>query len=344
MIAGLPLFIAAPALAGDGARPRTPMLLGEVPCVTIVDRQQTSTVHVDYTIPNEDTAHTEDEVEDGRRHQLLALARQAPGTPPPLWITRADVEAAQAVGLVMSAAVDADDVLAESPAWTDAWLRITQDDARLPITLEVAAAGVDWPLQGVPAGVYQLDGYTWDPALSVHTLQRGLIKIVDGPTPAADLPAVYLEWRDDLVVAEGDTLALNGCVDALDGSTLDAAWALATFSDALEWTPFLEGAAVDDGALVLPFTPPHGIGSKGVLVRATVRDPLGRAYSAYTPIPISVLEDLDGGDETTGASDTQDDSSGGEVPPPQGGCGCRQATPPWWLVLLPALGRRRRRS
>ncbi|MCB9751073.1 MAG: hypothetical protein H6713_13875 [Myxococcales bacterium] len=361
-LAGALALSPPPARAGDGPRARTPALFDAAPCVVVIDRALEPSLHLEYSIPNEDLEKTDDEVSDGRTHQLLALARQSLALP--LWLSDVDVSAAAAVGLLDADKLTPEDVLETHPAWTGRWLRITPDDARLPISFPVAAAGVDWSIADVAPGAYLIDGYTWDPVFNLHSLRWGLIKIVDGPAgDDADLPAALLERSAGaLFVTEGEALTLTGCVDALPGTTARAAWAPATYKGEPDWQVFLDPAPVESGPLELEFTPPLGVGSQSVFVRLTLEDPRGREYVAYAPEPIAVLEQLDEETATSEAdvtSDASGDGSGtasatgegtetGAVEDPSSGCACRaRETPPRslaWALALPLLGRRRRRA
>ncbi len=350
----------ARALAGDGPRPRTPPLFGELPCMVVVDRGVDSSVHINYSIAGEELDKTDDEVSDGRTHQFLALAQQ-PLTLP-LWLSAADVAAASAVGLVDPDKLTPEDVLETHPDWAPgSWSRITPDDARLPIRFDVAAAGVEWDLESVAPGVYLIDGYTWDPVFNLHSVRWSAIKIIDGDDDDANTPAALLERGDETLYAfEGETLALPGCVDALPGTTARADWALVRYAEPPSWQEFLPETPVSAGPYTLEFTPPIGIGSDNVYVRLQLHDPLGRVYTAYAPTPIAVLEQLEGatagddsdsdsGDVSTGGSDGDDGETDDASEPGERGCACtatrenpRRGRLLWSLTVLAALGRRRR--
>jgi hypothetical protein len=132
LLAGL-----APTLvhAGDGIRPRTPMTWNDTPCATLVDRTATPTVNVAYGVAFDDTEITADEVDDGRRHQFFATCRDnGRHELLPRWITQADVDAADAVGIVPKGGIEAAQILEGNPAWDGCWVRINADDDRRPIT------------------------------------------------------------------------------------------------------------------------------------------------------------------------------------------------------------------
>ena len=155
-----PMLFAAtvllPATAGavDGIRPRTPMEWpADTPCMGRVDRTVDPIFHIDYEIPFEDPMVgmelTEDEVEDGRRHQFIAKCKQRNAqTPPPVWLSQADVDAAAAVPTLEFPDVNPQNILENVEFWQGCYEKVNADADRLPITFEMADMGVDWTRPG----------------------------------------------------------------------------------------------------------------------------------------------------------------------------------------------------
>jgi hypothetical protein len=361
----------ASARAGNGGHPRTPVIWpDDVACMTVVDRSQSAVLQFDYAIPYEDTELTPDELPTSRRHQFVAFCRAGgPQSPPPVWLSWADVEAWlswAAAHELEAEAVGDEDVLETSSAYQGCFFRITGDDERRPITFEAATQPVVWDTSALPPGAYVIDGYTWEPALNRWSRRPGVVHVVDGPDLAEVGPAAALTNAADGFVFAGDSYLLEGCARALPGSTLTGYWALA---DTLDWQEFAR-EPLTGAAIALAFTPPPGLAPASVALRVDVTDPLGRAYSAYPVGPVLVLEeaeatgdsaagtsgDAEGGagssGEGSGATGDTDasgaSSSGGgsataaSGEPGPAGCGCRGADAPTWLAWGVLLARRRR--
>jgi MYXO-CTERM domain-containing protein len=398
------LGLASEARASNETHERTPVAWdgeavcgaddGDVVCGLVLDRSNETSLHVPYGIPLEDTDVSMDEVIDSRRHQFFALCRQPPPAleRPPNWVTDADVQAAgevivcttpmdegpeECAPLADPDSVDPEDVLETSSEWAGCWYRITADDMRRPITCEMAEPGVDWDVSGLPVGVYVVEGYTWEPALNLWSLRPGFVKVLDDPQSAEeDLPAAALlsvADAEDGIIYSGSSIEVEGCTDALDGSTLTAEWgALPNGPGDVTWEAFVVDQAVEDGAFVLDFDVPEEAEAEFIQIRVTVEDPMGRAWTAYLPGELGVLPgndcpdeggggivsdpDCPSGGDTTGDTGTDSGSStsggassdsgsandGGQT----SGCGCA-AIPSGHgaagLVLLVLAGARRRR-
>src|SRR5688572_11729148 len=255
----------APSLAnaGNGVHPRTPVVWNDVECRTMVDRASGSMWHLDYGIPFEDTEVTEDEVADSRRHQFIAFCRDnSPHDFIPNWVTWADVMAAAEKDLVDPTTITDEQVLETSSAWDGCWFRINADDARLPITTENAEAGVDWDTTGLPAGGYVIHGYTWEPAFNLWVQRPGFVKVIDGD-PDAVGPAVAVT-TGEIILYQDDTGIIEGCVDALEGSTISASWSVA--QDEPEWMPLVEAEPVEGNTFALEFPAPMALaGDSGMI-------------------------------------------------------------------------------
>ncbi|MDC0721585.1 hypothetical protein [Nannocystis bainbridge] len=377
--------LAAPgaAHAANGGHPRTPVVWPDgVPCMTVIDRSQSSTLQFDYAIPYPDTDLTPDELPTSRRHQFVAFCRDdSPQTPPPVWLSWADADAWLDWAdekMIDAAVIGDDDVLETNGLYADCFVRITADDARRPITEAEAAEPVVWDTTGLAAGAWRIDGYTWEPELNRWSRRPGVVHVVDDADPASAPPAAALTNPEGAFVFPGDSYLLEGCARAMPGSTLKGYWALA---DALEWQEFVSEPLVGE-TIALAFTPPSEVAPDSVVLRVDVIDPMQRTYSTYPVSLLSVLEPSEtssggcsdsgsflagGGDGTCGDSETTTGTSGDDpttagssdgtststggaatTAPGTGtepaGCGCRSggAGAGWAALWLVALARRRR--
>ncbi|NVB40809.1 hypothetical protein G6O69_23420 [Pseudenhygromyxa sp. WMMC2535] len=320
--AGLATATLAPgrALAGNEAHVRTPVLWEPSPaCGLIVDRSETPLVHLPYSIPAEDTALTADELADSRTHQFFALCRQRPQTALlPEWITASDVARAEAAGLIEVGSVPTSEIL-ELGEWASCALRITPDDARRPITFAQAAQGVDWDTSGASVGVWNVAGYTFEPAFNLWSPRAGFVKIIDDPEdPQQDLPALALSAREQLVTA-GVAAELDGCVDAQTPATLHLEWA--AFAPKLNWQPIDEIPVTARGALEISWVPPLAAEDLEILIRARLVDAAGRETVAHAPSALAVLSctgNCPG--ESSESGPNSEDEAGSEDPVAPGGC------------------------
>lgn len=384
VVLGLGLLGSDTARAGDGMRLRTPVLWSESPCMTVVDRSADPVLHLPYEIPFEDAELTDDEVADGRTHQLFALCQgHDPTDELPAWITEADVAAAEAMELVDLGTIDGDAILDLDPQWQGCAERITADDERRPITFAAAAEGVDWDTSAVAAGAWVVEAFTHDPAYSIWSPRPGVIKVVDDPAPAASGPAVAV-LNGEEVIEITQAVALEGCVSAMEGTVLSVAWAEVGEDT---WQLALEDEPVVAEAFSLDLWFPPQMAGQAARVRVEATDPMGRASLGYMGELVIVLPDFSGCDdgcETTGGPGPGEGSggggaSGGAGPGPSGsggvadggsgapgatttggtgaaepaaggdggGCGCTQAPGPWSRGapwLLLLLGGVRRRG
>ncbi len=325
------------AQASNGNKPRQPVRWAEADCAQIVDLSQTPVLHLEYAIGEEDVGMTPDEVDDSRTMQFFAFRRQDFRIAPPPWITQADVtRAADADPVnVVPSAITADDVLESSSRFSSSdWLRITADDARVPITFDQAAMGVDWDLAGATPGTYQLWGYTWEPVLNIWSARPGFVKLVASAAAAADAGPSIALLDDEAVVTAGEGHPVLGCADVADGSTVTLQWGAKVGSVEPQWQTVIEDEAIASGALTLEFVPPDAAAGQVVQLRATVRDPQGHEYTAYGARVLSVMADPDGGGDDGG------DGGGG-------GCSCglpsdRGRIAAAWLAAVLVVRLRRR--
>ena len=378
---GLLLWLTpAIAWAGNGTHPRTPVLWDDTPCLEVVDKSVDPIHPVHYDIPYEDTDVTPDEVDNSRRHQFFAFCRQTyPQDFLPRWITWADVDDATAHMLGGDPDKTDADVLETSTSWADCWHRLNADADRRPITFEQADTPVPWDTTDVPAGVYHLWGYTYEPETNRWWRSSSVVKVTDDGDPHGVGPAAAITSGEQILYP-GDSADLVGCVDAMPGSTLTGYYVSTSGVSEPDWepqwVPFVESAPVEGESFALEFVAPDEVAGHTLMMRVDVTDPMDRTYAAHMTLNVIVLGggagdcDTDGDfvsgagcdDEDTGttasptttaaSSTTTDGAATGSAAPDavnreDDGCGCRPTTStptPLSLLLLPLLFGRRLRS
>jgi hypothetical protein len=343
----LPLCLTPRALALDTLRARVTVDWGDVPCLERVVRSENPVFHFDWSIEEEVTMVPEDEPPQSRRFQFLAIDRQNAGTSPD-WITEADIAQVHAIDPSFGDP-GPEEIWELSPNWpAGSWLRVTPDAERIPITLETAAAGVDWDTSGIPSGAYQLLGYTWDPPINLTRARQGLVKVVD-TTDELGKPALYIDpWGESAPTApEGSELLAQICVDAPSGSTLEAYIAAgnpnARSNEDFEWIAATlrgfegQAEAMTEVAIEIPEL---GVGAsfEAHRLRIDITDPEGASYTAIAPQFFNVAAgDGEPPPGETGGSANEDSGEG---------CACRaqpRNSSLLGLLLLPAFAGRRRK-
>lgn len=308
LVLGLGVSIPASARAGDGMRLRTPVLWSDAACMTVVDRSVDPVVHVPYDIPFEDTEWTDDEVPDGRTHQFFALCRSHDPTDElPIWISEADVAAAESLELIDLGTVLGDAILDLDPSWQGCALRINADDDRRPISFAAAAAGVDWDTSELLAGAWVIEGFTHDPAYSRWSPRPGVIKVVDDPALSASGPAVAIVNGEE-VITTGEAVTIEGCVSAMDGTVLTVAWAEVGEST---WQVALADEPVQGDGFGLELLLPPEMEGQAARVRIEAEDPMGRTFTAYMGALVLVLPQPGGCSGECGTSGGPGGSGGG---------------------------------
>jgi MYXO-CTERM domain-containing protein len=376
------------AWAGNGIKPRTPVAWEDVPCMVVVDRTGGAMQHIPYAVPYDDPEPGEelgpDEVADSRTHQFFAFAWEPDlWSYMPRWITNADVAAYAAVDPMFDPMdIDPADVLETSTVWEGAWYRINADDDRRPISHEQAAMGVDWDTSMLPVGTYHLQGYTWEPALNIWSRRPGVYKITDGGDASEYGPAAALDLVQVILYLDQSQL-LTGCLDAMDGTTVTAAWAFSDPDLGTDWHVFADSLEVSTGPFEVELAAPAEAAGQQIMVRIVATDPMDRSYTSYLGALATILESQDpgacpdagtfiggpgcedSGDDagsgattapvTSGAVDTSATGDGSTTMPatgddtgePRKGCGCtggeRSGAALVLLPMLYAASRRRRR-
>ncbi len=317
------------AHAANSSKPRAAVLWSSSACVQVVDRSKTPSLQLDYGVSQEELVdgamRTPDEVDDSRTLQFFAFRSQRYEHAPPGWITQADIDrAAMKDPMVHPADIDPLEILAGGPVFgADEWVRITADDARVPINNAQAAMGISWDLRDVPPGSWMVWGYTWEPIGNLWSPRWGAVKIVEGAALAADAGPVIMLLPNEQIVAAGEPYVPKGCVDAPTGSTLTIEWGQVLGTVEPEWEPLVRDVPVENGEIDIAVEFPAEAAMHNVHLRATVVDPSGKSYTAFTSKQLSVMPGEDDG----------------------GGGGCRVAARQSQLIWLLALGmlpRRRR--
>lgn len=318
-VSGAALLVPAVAQAGNGLHPRTPVMWNDTQCFDIVDRSVDPIYEVVYDIPFEDTDVTPDEVSNSRTHQFFGICRQFHSQIfLPNWITWADVEAAVGAGLIDMTGIEDDHVIETNPAWDGCWFRVNGDDERRPITEEMASAPVPWDTTTVPEGTYVIWGYTYEPAFNLWTQRQGsIVKVIDGGDPHAIGPGAAITTREQTPYKD-ETVTIEGCVNALPGSTMTAYFASTAGASDPDWepgwTPFVEDVPVEGESFTLDFLAPGEVAGETLMVRLDVTDPMDRTYEAHMKENVIVLKgmgmDCETGGSFIGGAGCGDDDSG----------------------------------
>lgn len=308
----------APALVHAHAlEPRTPVDWTGAPCMTTIDRARSGPIHLlSYAIPKEDLPLPDIEPVDGRSHQFFVFCRDHQREDVlPNWINDDDVKVAVHLGLGDVSLIEPErDILVQVDAWAGCWTAINADDARRPITFEAAAEPLQWDTSALPAGTYVVEAYTWDPWFNLWTEHPGVFRIVDDPDPAANPPAAALTHPEQLVEV-GEAAHIEGCVEAMPGSTMTLSWALAGTGEAPVWQVAAADVPVESGSFALELPGPADVAGRYMLVALEVVDPQGRSWTAHGYNYIGVLDspspgESEDGETSSGESDTSSSESG----------------------------------
>lgn len=360
---------------GGGGECRLPVL--QTPCMTLHDRTD-GPLLFPYGIPYEDTQVGPEEVADSRRHQFFAFCRpQHTQAFLPTWIAETDVASAEAADLLGPDTVGPDNILELRADWDGCWYRFNADAERRPITCAMAEMGIEWDTTAVTPGVYTIQGYTYEPVFNLWWLRPGVVKVHDGD-PDALGPAAAIT-TGELTPYRDDVVTIEGCVDALEGTTFTAYWAVVPDGEP-EWIEHVVDQPVDGDSFAFELAPPPALVGDTGMIRVDFTDPMGRAYTSYMSQNIIVIDadnpegcpagggfiggpdcgdsgegssGSDGGSGSVGDESSSTaaagDSSGTTSPLDEEpkGCGCRSAPPRGrglGLGLLVLALRRRRRG
>jgi len=345
--------------AGNTVHPRTPVQWPEAACIQTVDRSIDPVFEFSYSIPLEDLEVTTDELDDSRRHQFIAFCEHwHRASRLPNYVSIADRQRAIDAGLE-DADVGANEVLESGTRWPrSCWVRVTPDDSRRLISFEAAAEPVRWDTRDVAPGVYRIAGYTWEPPLNLWSGAPWAVRVVDGSDH--DIVPAVVVGSLPVGIAHDETLPVEVCMDAPEGSRVELAWALKQEDPQFEvlGTTDYNGAAVE-----LEFVPPEASWGESVLVAVTVETPQGLRYTGHGPRELLVFAEPrepegsmttgSGGEPEASSSESGAGASSGGAPEQRhssGGSGCSASRPSTETTRLGlfaliglAVGARRRR-
>jgi hypothetical protein len=241
----------------------------DAPCVIVADKREQDYLDIEYTVLVDDTVIESGDipVTDAKTHQFFAvsgtiyqegvddifIAFDEPDTKGvlfPLWITHSDVQrSAAAVEMATGVTQEQTDlppnrVLESRTDLDKRWLRITQDDARRPITASAARLPVRWQLADVAPGAYTVSGYVFSPPYNAWAARAGVVKVID----ADHNPAAGAMMPVNEVVFAYQGRRVKGCVDVPEGTTLDAYYFMEERPE-MGWVPWIEGRRVESGEL-----------------------------------------------------------------------------------------------
>lgn len=296
------------AIAANTNKTRVaPAFWGEA-CIVTVDRSVDPVATLGLAIPFEDDSLTEDELLDSRRFQYFALCEDHPVQRElPNWVTMDDAERSLDLGLIETLPGQ-DEILATAPSWQSVGhdgqagtcvVAINGADARVPITCQDTAAGIEWDTSGVAAGTYVVRSYTFEPQTNLWARRPGLVRVVDGdddPGPSVTLTTP----RRKATTYEKPGFMVSGCLAGAPGTvvTLQYAEAAAVAAeDESAWTTSHE-LTPDASTFEALFVPPAQTVYKALYLRAIATDPQGRTWVAHADHEIVVLPDCgqaDGG-------------------------------------------------
>jgi hypothetical protein len=278
-------------------------------CVEVVDKQDVDALHVPYNVAFDDTVLTQGDIvlPDAKTHQFFAFRgallphdfgyelfeftseRDVPVVLPE-WISNADVKrAARATNTLDGTAFSESDipegaVLDANLELRDTYVRVTGDDARVPITLMQALEGVDWKLADVRPGLYTFAGYIFSPPYNAWAKRARLVEIIDDDEPG---PAVQLESVEGgLFPYQGRIV--RGCIAAPDGSSVRGSFSVVERPEA-GWIEWLPSTAIASGEVELCFRDPRPDLTGSVRLRLDVSSANGETRSFYSPDTVTVL-------------------------------------------------------
>jgi hypothetical protein len=298
------LLIASRAYAH--AAPAASPIFDNGPCIRVIDREAEPSARFGYRVAYDDVQFTAGDIElpDALTHQFFAFrgtisfegfAPQLSATDSddphtsvlPLWITRKDVDRAQnsskemALGYDLSA-VTPQTILETMMPLEDRWLRITGDDARVPITLMQAVQGMYWNVRDVQPGLYTVAGYIFSPPYNGWEIRPGLVKLISqGSNPPA---AVLARIQEALFPGQGRRV--RACLDVPPDTQLRT-FARAQDHPEFGWIPWGEPQPVATGDVDLCFQPPPDLqGSVRVRLDLSVG---GETSTFYSPDTVLLL-------------------------------------------------------
>jgi len=306
-LAALCWALALPARAHEA--PAEPPDFAPVDCIEIVDKAEQELLHIEYSLRYDDVEFGLGDipVPDAKTHQFFAFRGSliprgfgyqlysfdpalelAPELP--LWITIDDIKrAAEASSSIDGTAFTGETlppggVLQDRAEFDQHWLRITEDDARVPITIEQGQAGVDWDLAQVEPGLYSVVAYIFSPPYNGWAARPGFVKIVG--EGSAEEPAARIEPVQGYLYT-GHGRRVRACIDAPAGSRLRTAFRVEERPEQ-GWTEWLEERDVTSGSLELCFHPPPDL-TGSLRLRFELEAPDGTTVATYSRDTVTAL-------------------------------------------------------
>lgn len=332
-----------PAVASNSLRARTPPLFSSEPCLVEVDRSIDRNLRFAVDLPYEDAGRGADELADSRSLRFILACRPRDlDEELPNWLSVEDAERAFAAGIVEARPDDAE-IAESSDVWPlDACLFPIAESAA--ITCAALGDEILADVGEIPAGVYEVWGYTFEPPLNLWTRRPGLVVVHDGQmdVPGAALPEVIPrgeQWPPRYTV--------RGC--AASASELALHWIDANAATVFEpdaWHALTE-QTVPNGAYEFELTLPEEALEKAILLRYEARRG-ERSWVGHVEAPIVTVPGAGGlqqsaADGVCGGS-TENSTSGAGAAIDATGCtasSTRSLSPAWGLVLLGLLRARR---
>jgi hypothetical protein len=299
------------------AAPAAPPIFDTGPCIRVIDREAEPSARFGYRVALDDVQLTAGDipVPDALTHQFFAFrgAIAFEGFAPelsdvesaeprvtvlPLWITRRDVERAQASSDENTLGYDLSEVTQQTVLDTmasmqDRWLRITSEDARVPIAFEQALRGMYWDVRAVPPGLYTVASYIFSPPYNGWEIRSGLVKLVSkGSNPPA---AVISRIQEALFAGQGRRV--RGCLDVPPDTQLRTYFQLKDHPER-GWMAWGEEQAVTSGDVDLCFQAPREL-EGSMRIRFDLSSG-GNTYTFYSPDTLLLL----GGESKCMQSDT----------------------------------------
>lgn len=283
--------IAAPSIAlGHSNEPRTAVIFDEVgTCALTVDRSTDPTVMMTYSIAMEDLPNPEHDLPDAKTHQFIAVCRSwSTREPPPRYLSVNDLQRSIDIGYEeVSRLEDPESTFETSIVWENCWLRITEDDARLPLTPDAALDGVIWDTTGVETTAWFPVGHTFDPPWNVWKRAPYAIRVEDDLAAPIDDPVVVVP---DLpkVATHDETIVLSPCVAARGPVTLELRYATTTAPSG--WKVLAtKTTETDDPSVSFEFSAPEESWGQSLLISVAIVDADQREAVGYPRNEMIVL-------------------------------------------------------
>jgi hypothetical protein len=299
----------APSVAAAHPAPADPPDFGTTDCVARVDKSAQSKLAIPYRVQQDVTVLSQGDLPlpDANTYQFFAFdglvvpyasgwqlypfqPKEADPVELPIWITTDDVKRAANAShtvegvLLSQSSIPPDRVLTENAGMHGHFLRVTSDDARIPITIAAAMQGASWDLSTVPPGGYTLVAYIFSPPNNGWAIRPGVVKVVDA---ASDPPAGSIASIQEHVFSY-QARRVHACLDVPPGTRLDAYFSIDERPD-LGWTSWLADREVSSGALDLCFHMPVDGISGSVHLRMDLVTKDGSATTLHSPDTLTAL-------------------------------------------------------